>query len=125
MPVDLQSGYHVSVAFTLPISWLHIVCDLHERQSASACVQRKKSVEQIEKTRRQLVEQANRKAMDAEAAAERYVQTTCFLILSLLILLLWFTFVLDRDQAKSAFSKFDMLVPCKLACCISTPSCDC
>ncbi len=50
------------------------------RQSASACVQSKKSAEQVEKAGRQLVEQANRKAMDAEAAAERYVKTTGILI---------------------------------------------
>jgi vacuolar-type H+-ATPase subunit H len=44
---------------------------LHGRQTANACAQSKKSVEQAEKTRRQMVEQANREARDAEATAER------------------------------------------------------
>lgn len=44
---------------------------LHATQTASACVQSKKSAEQGEKTKIQMVEQAHREARTAEAAAER------------------------------------------------------
>lgn len=55
--------------------------DWRERQSASVfpCLQSKKSAEQAGMASQQLVKQANRKAMDAEAAAERYSKQLGFL----------------------------------------------
>ncbi len=83
--IDLHRGdVIVSVAFMLPIQRLRIACVLHARQTVSACMQSNRCAEENDKTWRQLLEKANRKALDADAAAERYVQTAYFLMLSVL-----------------------------------------